>query len=79
MAAELSALTKVRNTPPAAELLSSILYDKESEAHKLAVTNNAMALCGTLFPTVIKDGFALYFYGKAKEELKTQIQVILFL
>jgi len=54
------------------------LYDQGTDAYKAAVKNNAMALGDTLFPAIIKDGFALYFYPNAKEELKTQIQGILF-
>jgi hypothetical protein len=54
------------------------LYDQGSEAYKTAVKNNAMALGDTLFPAIIKNGFALYFYPNAKEELKAQIQGILF-
>jgi len=54
------------------------LYDKGSDAYKAAVKNNAMALGDTLFPAIIKEGFALYFYPNAKAELKTQIQGILF-
>jgi hypothetical protein len=54
------------------------LYDTGSDAYKAAVKNNAIDLGGTLFPAIIKNGFALYFYPNAKAELKTQIQGILF-
>jgi hypothetical protein len=54
------------------------LYDIGSDAYKTAVNNNAMSLGDTLFPAIIKDGFALYFYDNAKEELRTKIKGILF-
>jgi hypothetical protein len=54
------------------------LYDIGSDAYKTAVKNNAMSLGDTLFPAIIKDGFALYFYDNAKEELRTKIKGILF-
>jgi hypothetical protein len=54
------------------------LYDTGSDAYKAAVKNNAIDLGGTLFPAIVKNGFALYFYPNAKAELKTQIQGILF-
>jgi len=54
------------------------LYDVESDAYKAAIKNNAIALGDTLFPAFIKDGFALYFYDNATEELRTKIKVILF-
>jgi hypothetical protein len=54
------------------------LYDQGSDAYKAAVKNNAMSLGDTLFPAIIKGGFALYFYPNATEELRTKIQGILF-
>jgi hypothetical protein len=54
------------------------LYDKGSEAYQTAVKDNAFSVSGTLFPALIQDGFALYFYGNATEELKTKIKGILF-
>jgi hypothetical protein len=52
------------------------LYDKESDAYKAAVKNNGISVGNTLFPAYIKDGFALYFYDNAKEELRTTIKEI---
>lgn len=54
------------------------LYDTASVDYKEAVKNNAMSVAGTLFPAIIKDGFALYFYDNAKEELRNQVKGILF-
>ena len=53
-------------------------YDKNSEDYKTAVINNAMSLNGTLFPAIIKDGFALYFYDNATTELRNNIKGMLF-
>jgi hypothetical protein len=54
------------------------LFDKGSEAYQTATKNNALTVSGTLFPALIQDGFALYFYGNATEELKTKVKGILF-
>jgi len=54
------------------------LFDIESDAYMAAIKNNAISLGDTLFPAFIKDGFALYFYDNATEELRTKIKVILF-
>lgn len=54
------------------------LYDIGSDAYQTAIKNNAMSLGDTLFPAIIKDGFALFFYDNAKEELRTKIKGILF-
>jgi hypothetical protein len=53
------------------------LFDKESEAYQTATKNNAISVSGTLFPALIQNGFAIYFYDNATEELRTQIKSIL--
>ena len=54
------------------------LFDKASDAYQAATKNNAISLTGTLYPAFVKDGFAIYFYDNAKEELRTKIKGILF-
>ncbi len=49
------------------------LYDIGSDAYKAAVKSNAMNLAGTLFPAIIRDGCALYFYPNITEIVKSQI------
>jgi len=54
------------------------LYDTGSDAYQAAVENDAISLGDTLFPAFIQDGFALYFYGNATEDLRAKIKGILF-
>jgi hypothetical protein len=54
------------------------LYDQGTDAYKAAVKNKGFSVGDTVFPAIIKDGLALYFYPNAKDELKTKVQGLLF-
>jgi hypothetical protein len=54
------------------------LYDIGSEAYAAALKNNAMDVGGTLFPAVIDDGCALYFYNDVPEIVRGKITAAFF-
>jgi hypothetical protein len=54
------------------------LYDIGSEAYAKALKNKAMDVGGTLFPAIIDDGCALYFYNNVPETVKTKITAAFF-
>ena len=54
------------------------LFDTNSDAYKKAVKDNAITLGGTLYPALIKNGLALYFYDNATADLRSQINGMLF-
>lgn len=54
------------------------LYDIGSEAYATALKNKAMDVGGTLFPAVVGDGCALYFYNDIPETVKAKITAAFF-